>query len=42
MTSAAIELLLFTGCWLSEVLNLRWAQVDFDAGTITLVQKKSG
>ncbi|WP_040622728.1 tyrosine-type recombinase/integrase, partial [Rhodovulum sp. PH10] len=42
VTTAAVELLLFTGCRLSEVLNLRWAQVDLDAGTITLAQTKSG
>ena len=39
---AAIELLLFTGCRLSEVLNLRWEQVNFDAGTIALPETKSG
>jgi integrase len=42
VTTGAIELLLFTGCRLSEVLNLRWDQVDFEAGTITLVETKSG
>ena len=42
VTTAAIELLLFTGCRLSEVLNLRWKQVDFDAGTIVLTETKSG
>ena len=42
VTTAAIELLLFTGCRLSEVLNLRWEQVDFDAGTIALLETKSG
>jgi integrase len=41
-TTAAIELLLFTGCRLSEVLNLRWEQVDFDVGTIALLETKSG
>ena len=41
-TTAAIELLLFTGCRLSEVLNLRWEQMDFDAGTIVLLETKSG
>jgi len=39
-TTAAIELLLYTGCRLSEVLNLRWDQADFDAGTITLGETK--
>ncbi len=42
VTTAAIELLLFTGCRLSEVLNLPWDQVDFDAGTIALAETKSG
>jgi integrase len=42
VTTATIELLLFTGCRLSEVLNLRWPQVDFEAGTISLLETKSG
>jgi integrase len=42
ITTAAVELLLFTGCRLSEVLNLRWEQVDFTVGTITLLETKSG
>jgi integrase len=42
VTTAAIELLLFTGCRLSEVLNLRWEQIDFNAGTVTLLETKSG
>ena len=42
ITTAAIELLLFTGCRLSEVLNLRWDQVDFETGTITLSETKAG
>ncbi len=42
VTTAAIELLLFTGCRLSEILNLRWEQVAFDDGTITLLETKSG
>lgn len=42
VTTAAIELLLFTGCRLSEVLSLRWEQVDFTAGTIALPATKSG
>jgi integrase len=41
-TTAAIELLLYTGCRLSEVLNLRWRQVDFEASTIRLDETKSG
>lgn len=42
VTTAAIELLLFTGCRLSEVLNLQWQHVDFDAGTIALAETKAG
>jgi integrase len=42
VTTAAIELLLFTGCRLSEVLNLKWDQVDFKAGTIALLETKAG
>jgi integrase len=41
-TTAAVELLLFTGCRLSEVLNLQWPQVDFESATITLTETKSG
>ena len=40
--TAAIELLLFTGCRLSEILNLRWDRVDFEAGTIALDETKAG
>jgi integrase len=42
VTTAAIELLLFTGCRLSEVLNLRWDQIDFDDGAIALDETKAG
>jgi integrase len=42
VTTAAIELLLFTGCRLSEVLNLQWDQVDFETGVITLRETKAG
>jgi integrase len=42
VTTAAIELLLFTGCRLSEVLNLKWEQIDFADGKITLLTTKSG
>jgi integrase len=42
ITTAAVELLLFTGCRLSEVLNLRWDQVDFERGIITLRETKAG
>jgi integrase len=40
--TATIELLLYTGCRISEVLNLRWEHVDFAAGVITLPETKSG
>jgi len=40
--TAAIELLLFTGCRLSEVLNLQWEHIDFDKSTIALPETKSG
>jgi integrase len=42
VTTAGIELLLYTGCRLSEVLNLRKDQLDFGAGTIALEQTKAG
>jgi integrase len=42
VTTAAVELLLFTGCRLSEILNLKWEQVDFADGKITLLTTKSG
>ena len=41
VTTAAIQLLLFTGCRLSEVLNLEWERVNFDDGTIALSETKS-
>ena len=40
--TAAIELLLYTGCRLSEVLNLQWEQVDLENGTTTLRETKAG
>ena len=40
--TAAIELLLYTGCRLSEVLNLKWEQVDLEGGTIVLRETKAG
>lgn len=40
--TAAIELLAFTGCRLSEVLNLRWEHVDLEGGTLTLPETKAG
>jgi integrase len=42
VTTAAVELLLYTGCRLSEVLNLRWDHVDFERGMIVLAETKSG
>jgi integrase len=42
VTTTAIELLLFTGCRLSEVLNLKWDQINFADGKITLLTTKSG
>lgn len=41
VTTAAIELLLFTGCRLTELLNLRWDQVDFNSGLIRLAETKA-
>jgi integrase len=40
--TAAVELLLYTGCRLSEVLNLRWEQVDIEAGVLLLSETKAG
>jgi integrase len=42
LVTGAVELLLYTGCRLSEVLNLRWENIDFDVGVITLSETKSG
>jgi integrase len=42
VVTGAIELLLYTDCRLSEVLNLRWDHVDFAAGMIALPETKSG
>jgi integrase len=39
---AAIELLLLTGCRLSEVLNLRWCDVDFERRFLLLPDSKTG
>lgn len=41
VTTAAIQLLLLTGCRLSEVLNLEWKRINYDDGTITLSGTKS-
>jgi integrase len=40
--TGAIELLLYTGCRVSEVLNLHWDHIDFAAGSIKLADTKSG
>lgn len=39
---AAIRLLIFTGCRLSEVLTLEWTWVDFEERCIRLPDSKSG
>jgi integrase len=40
--TAAIRLLLFTGCRLREILHLRWSEVDFERGMLHLPDSKSG
>ena len=37
-----VWLLALTGCRVSEVLNLKWDDVDFDAGTLHLKDAKAG
>jgi integrase len=39
---AAIRLILFTGARRSEVLNLRWDEIDFDLGALRLHDSKTG
>jgi integrase len=39
---AAIRLLIFTGARVSEILNARWDQVDFDRGILFLADSKTG
>lgn len=40
--TAAIRLLLFTGCRLREILHLRWNEVDFERGLLFLPKSKTG
>jgi integrase len=40
--SAAIRLLLLTGCRKSEILDLRWKDVDFDNNCLRLKDSKTG
>jgi integrase len=40
--SAAIRLLLFTGCRLREILHLKWEQVDLERGLLFLADSKTG
>jgi integrase len=40
--TAAIRLLLFTGCRLREILHLRWEQVDLERGLLFLADSKTG
>ena len=40
--TAALRLLLFTGCRLREILHLRWEHVDFERGCLFLPDSKSG
>jgi integrase len=39
---AAIRLLLFTGARVSEILSLRWSEVDFADGALHLADSKTG
>lgn len=40
--AAALRLLLFTGCRLREILNLRWSEVDVERGVLFLPDSKTG
>jgi integrase len=40
--TAAIRLLLFTGCRLREILHLKWEHVDFERGMLFLPDSKTG
>ena len=39
---AAIRLLLLTGCRLTEILTLRWGDIDWERGLLRLEQTKTG
>jgi integrase len=40
--TAAIRLLIFTGCRLREILHLEWRSVDFERGLLNLPTSKTG
>lgn len=40
--TAAVRLLLFTGCRLREILHLRWNEVDLERGLLNLPDSKTG
>ena len=40
--AAAVRLLMLTGCRCSEILELQWRDVDFDAGELRLRDSKTG
>jgi integrase len=42
LAAAALRLLLFTGCRLREILNLKWENVDMERGLLFLSDSKSG
>ena len=41
-SAAALRLLIFTGCRLGEILNLRWNEVDLERGLLFLPNSKTG
>lgn len=42
VAAAAVRLLIFTGCRMSEALTLRWEHVHLDAGALRLPDSKTG
>lgn len=40
--AAALRLLIFTGCRKTEILGLRWSEVDFERGLLHLAETKTG